>query len=145
MGVPHEVINEEGDRLWSASYGATGEVTQIDASRLSIPIRFQGQYYDYELTISYNRHRYFDAQIASFLSQDPIGLAGGGNPYRYGPNVWSWSDPLGLSCMRTWFQRYTAAGRLPRFLKQISQLRGTATSHCRLRGEPSTTRCLDTY
>jgi len=33
-----------------------------------------------------------------FVTQDPIGLAGGLNNYRYVPNPTSWIDPLGLSC-----------------------------------------------
>jgi uncharacterized protein RhaS with RHS repeats len=32
-----------------------------------------------------------------FISQDPIGLAGGINPYQYSPNIFGWIDPLGLS------------------------------------------------
>ncbi|MFC0400800.1 RHS repeat-associated core domain-containing protein [Paraburkholderia rhizosphaerae] len=46
----------------------------------------------------YNRHRYFDLATGSFISQDPIGLMGGINPYRYAPNTLRWADPLGLNC-----------------------------------------------
>jgi RHS repeat-associated protein len=58
----------------------------------------QGQYWDDEIGLSYNRYRYFDPQICSFISQDPIGFAGGENVYAYAPNVWGWVDPLGLRC-----------------------------------------------
>ena len=58
----------------------------------------QGQYWDEEIGLCYNRHRYFDPQIGSFISQDPLGLAAGENVYAYAPNVWGWVDPLGLAC-----------------------------------------------
>lgn len=45
-----------------------------------------------------NRHRYYDPNTASFLTQDPIKLKGGINNYQYVPNPISWVDPLGLSC-----------------------------------------------
>jgi RHS repeat-associated protein len=60
------------------------------------PLRLQGQYWDQEIGLCYNRYRYFDPHICSFISQDPIGLAGGENVYAYAPNVWGWVDPLGL-------------------------------------------------
>ncbi len=62
------------------------------------PLRFQGQYFDAETGRHYNRHRYYDPEIAGFISQDPIGLAGGLNVYQYAPNPLSWIDPLGLKC-----------------------------------------------
>jgi uncharacterized protein RhaS with RHS repeats len=43
------------------------------------------------------RNRWYDPQTGRFLSQDPIGLAGGVNLYAYaGNNPASYSDPFGL-------------------------------------------------
>jgi hypothetical protein len=43
------------------------------------------------------RNRWYDPQTGRFLSQDPIGLAGGVNLYAYaGNNPTSFSDPFGL-------------------------------------------------
>ncbi|MCU8059131.1 MULTISPECIES: polymorphic toxin type 15 domain-containing protein, partial [unclassified Shewanella] len=42
--------------------------------------------------------RYYDPETGRFISQDPIGLLGGINHYRYAPNHINWIDPLGLSC-----------------------------------------------
>ncbi|QDY40903.1 RHS repeat-associated core domain-containing protein [Candidatus Pantoea soli] len=45
----------------------------------------------------YNRFRYCDPDAVRFISQDPVGLAGGLNLYQYAPNPLSWIEPLGLS------------------------------------------------
>ncbi|MEN5238767.1 RHS repeat-associated core domain-containing protein [Pseudomonas sp. TWI923] len=50
------------------------------------PLRFQGQYYDEETGLHYNRHRYYNPQTGRYLTPDPIGLAGGVNGYLYGVN-----------------------------------------------------------
>jgi len=59
-------------------------------------IRFQGQYFDEETGLHYNRHRYYNPDTGQFISQDPIGLRGGVNNYQYAPNPLGWIDPLGL-------------------------------------------------
>ncbi|EBQ8734900.1 RHS repeat-associated core domain-containing protein [Salmonella enterica] len=41
--------------------------------------------------------RYYAPECGRFVSQDPIGLAGGINLYQYAPNPLSWIDPLGLT------------------------------------------------
>ncbi|MGQ3853880.1 RHS repeat-associated core domain-containing protein, partial [Pseudomonas capsici] len=60
------------------------------------PLRFQGQYFDTETGLHYNRHRYYNPGTGRFLTPDPIKLAGGLNNYRYVPNPTGWVDPLGL-------------------------------------------------
>ncbi|MCG8711070.1 RHS domain-containing protein, partial [Brenneria sp. 4F2] len=60
-------------------------------------LRYQGQIYDAETGLYYNRHRYYDADSGQYISPDPIGLGGGENPYAYVPNPLSWVDPLGLA------------------------------------------------
>lgn len=64
---------------------------------MSNPLRFQGQYYDEESGLHYNRCRYYEPESGRYISADPIGLAGGINLYSYGPNPQSWVDPLGLA------------------------------------------------
>ncbi|WP_290121705.1 RHS repeat-associated core domain-containing protein [Treponema pedis] len=44
---------------------------------------YAGQYFDSETDLCYNRHRYYDPSTGTYISQDPIGLAGG-NPTIYG-------------------------------------------------------------
>ncbi|CNF29163.1 YD repeat-containing protein [Yersinia nurmii] len=51
----------------------------------------------------YNRFRYYAPQACCYLSPDPIGLAGGHNPYSYVHNPLGWIDPLGLAaCPQKW-------------------------------------------
>jgi RHS repeat-associated protein len=61
------------------------------------PFRYQGQYEDSETGLYYNRFRYYDPTIGSYISQDPIGLVGN-NPTLYGyvRNVNAWCDIFGL-------------------------------------------------
>lgn len=61
------------------------------------PLRLQGQYHDDETGLAYNRHRYFDAALEAFVTQDPLRLVAGSQLYAYAPNTTAWSDPLGLN------------------------------------------------
>ncbi len=60
-------------------------------------LRFQGQYFDSESGLHYNRFRYYDPQTGRFVHQDPIGLEGGLNCFMYAVNPFEWIDPVGLS------------------------------------------------
>ncbi len=84
--------------VWLARYKAWGRIHKLDKNDVRQPLRFQGQYEDEETGLYYNRYRYYDPDGARFLTQDPIGLAGGVNLYQYAPNPIKWIDPLGLSC-----------------------------------------------
>lgn len=101
LGTPQELTDYEGKVAWSAQYKAWGQAKEaISEAAYSAgmrnPIRFQGQYLDEETGLRYNRYRYYDADTARYLTQDPIGLNGGENFYRYAPNPTGWMDPLGL-------------------------------------------------
>lgn len=59
---------------------------------------YTGREWDPETGLYYYRARYYDPKTGRFLSRDPIGLAGGLNPYRYARNrVTRYRDPFGLS------------------------------------------------
>ena len=49
-------------------------------------VRFAGRELDPETGLYYNRARYYDPQLGRFVSEDPIGIAGGLNQYAYGFN-----------------------------------------------------------
>jgi RHS repeat-associated protein len=60
-------------------------------------LRFPGQYADDETGLYYNWHRYYDPDTGRYLTPDPIGLAGGINPFLYClNNPIIRSDPKGL-------------------------------------------------
>src|SRR5690606_34129957 len=74
-----------------------GNVAKLEIAEVDNPLRFQGQYFDAETGLHYNRHRYYNPNTGCFLTPDPIKLAGGLNNYQYVPNPTGWVDPLGLS------------------------------------------------
>ncbi len=101
-GAPVRLTSLAGEIVWSEKTGVWGEKGPVHASRIDNPLRFQGQYFDAETGLHYNRYRYYDPAIAGYISQDPIGLAGGLNVYAYGPNPLSWVDPWGLDIVRVY-------------------------------------------
>ncbi|WP_414893969.1 RHS repeat domain-containing protein, partial [Pseudomonas sp. IT-232MI5] len=100
LGTPQELTDYSGDIVWSAQYDAYGKIAALTLAGedyLNQPLRFQGQYFDGESGLHYNRHRYYDPRLGRYLTPDPIKLAGGLNQYQYVPNPTGWVDPLGLS------------------------------------------------
>jgi len=100
LGTPQELTDYSGDIVWSAQYDAYGKIAALTLAGedyLNQPLRFQGQYFDAESGLHYNRHRYYDPRLGRYLTPDPIKLAGGLNQYQYVPNPTGWVDPLGLS------------------------------------------------
>lgn len=98
IGLPRELVAVDGTVVWSADYNAFGAAEEVRGDPTENPIRLQGQYFDAETGLHYNRHRYYDPEVCAFVSQDPLGLVAGVNLYRYAPNVWTWTDPFGLTC-----------------------------------------------
>ena len=96
LGTPRELSDSDGTIVWQTGYRAYGSTERLQAS-VSNPLRFQGQYFDDETGLHYNRHRYYDPASGRFVHQDPIGLQGGENLYGYCINPVAWIDPMGLS------------------------------------------------
>jgi RHS repeat-associated protein len=96
LGVPRELIDTNGTIAWSTKLSAWGSEFASSPSKVDCPIRFPGQWFDAESGLHYNRYRYFDPEIGQFISQDPIGIDGGLNLYRYAPNSLNYIDLLGL-------------------------------------------------
>jgi RHS repeat-associated protein len=83
--------------VWSAGgyqpFGTTGAVTGTITQNL----RFQGQYFDAESTFYHNGFRDYAPNLGRYFESDPIGLAGGLNPYLYtSGNPLTNTDPAGL-------------------------------------------------
>jgi RHS repeat-associated protein len=116
LGTPQELTDHEGRVAWSASYKAWGEARQVisESGRKAgfrNPIRFQGQYWDDETGLHYNRYRYYDPHVGRFTSRDPIGLQGGINLHEYAVNSTGWIDPKGLARGQP---KTESAGRKPK-------------------------------
>ena len=47
------------------------------------PFKYQGQYYDSEVELCYNRFRYYQPETGRYISEDPIKLLGGFNVFEY--------------------------------------------------------------
>ncbi|WP_077048885.1 RHS repeat-associated core domain-containing protein, partial [Pseudomonas sp. KK4] len=86
LGTPQELTDASGDIVWSARYTAYGKLSQLRHGGIEQPLRFQGQYFDSESGLHYNRHRYYQPDTGRYLTPDPVKLAGGLNAYRYVPN-----------------------------------------------------------
>ncbi|WP_338129196.1 RHS repeat-associated core domain-containing protein [Pseudomonas syringae] len=107
IGTPLEMTDAEGQIVWQAKYRPWGAIEKLVVNEVEQNLRFQGQYFDVETGLHYNTFRYYDPEIGRFITQDPIGLAGGLNLYQYAPSPIAWTDPLGWSC---WSPR-NVAGR----------------------------------
>ena len=97
LGTPLQAYDKEGNKVWEQELDIYGR--QRKRPSAFIPFKYQGQYEDAETGLYYNRFRYYDPNAGSYISQDPIGLAGN-NPTLYGyvfeSNIQI--DPFGLEC-----------------------------------------------
>ncbi len=93
----HQAYDAKGNEVWSRALDMDGNFIEENGNVGMIPFLFQGQYYDRETGLYYNRFRYYSPEMGMYLSSDPIGLAGN-NPTLYGyvQDVNTWLDELGL-------------------------------------------------
>lgn len=82
LGTPQKLMSTTGAIVWSAKYEAFGKAN-IDINLVENPLRFAGQYEDQETGFHQNRYRYYSPELGRYVTQDPIGLAGGINPFVY--------------------------------------------------------------
>ena len=96
LGTPYEAYDENGQKVWSAEYDIYGNIHTLEGEKGFIPFRYQGQYEDVETGLYYNRFRYYSPESGTYISQDPIRLAGGLAFYGYVFDCNGWIDPWGL-------------------------------------------------
>ncbi len=98
LGTPQEVYDQEGKKVWQCQLDIYGKPRILQGDQTFIPFRYQGQYEDVETGLYYNRFRYYAPDEGIYISQDPIGLAGGmPNMYAYVEDNNKWIDPFGQS------------------------------------------------
>lgn len=110
VGTPSEMVTLDGHVVWRRTAGLWGSGLTAGDPGVDCPLRFPGQYHDAETGLHYNLSRYYDPDLAAYLSPDPFGLRPAVNPHRYVDNPLMWIDPLGLSalqvgCTRFWSPR----------------------------------------
>ena len=92
LGTPRVLTDASGNIAWNATYTPFG-MAQITVSTVENPFRLPGQYYDTETGLHYNWNRYYQPETGRYITPDPIGLAGGINPFGYvGGNPVGWVD-----------------------------------------------------
>lgn len=96
-GLPLALITPDNTVAWRGEYDEWGNLSgEENPAHLEQLIRLPGQQYDEESGLYYNRHRYYNPGQGRYITQDPIGLKGGLNPYQYPLNPIMNTDPLGL-------------------------------------------------
>jgi RHS repeat-associated protein len=96
-GWVRELVDAQGQIAWAGVHDAWGRLRKEDAKRkVRCPFRMLGHYDDEETGLAYARYRYFDPEVARWLSPDPLSLAGGPNLFQLPGAPTLVADPLGL-------------------------------------------------
>ena len=106
MGGCFGIASNRGECIWEIKQDTWGTALEINTTNQDNPleqsnIRFQGQYYDKETGLHYNRYRYYEPYSARYVSKDPIGLLGGINNSVYVSDPNQWVDAMGLMADKT--------------------------------------------
>ena len=113
LGTPIEGYDDTGALIWERQLNANGKVLKETGIQNFCPFLYQGQSLDNEIELAYNRFRYYDVEDGRYISQDPIGLAGGLEFYGYVEDTNGWLDEFGLSgtfSATTWQAPSTGTG-----------------------------------
>lgn len=104
LGTPQAVTDDQQRIVWQAKTSAFGTTTVTHAAVVPatgkpyvMNLRLPGQVFDSETGLYQNYMRDYDPQLGRYTTPDPMGLAGGMNPYAYvNSNPLTKTDPLGL-------------------------------------------------
>ncbi|MCC7068143.1 MAG: RHS domain-containing protein [Burkholderiales bacterium] len=107
LGTPIALTDRNHHVIWAAKLDPWGNLEEeYNPNHIDQPIRLPGQHHDRETGLYYNRHRYYDPALGSYISQDPIGLRGGANKFIYPTDSLTYFDPLGLEACIVNFPDY---------------------------------------
>ena len=105
LGTPVEAYNEKGEEVWYRRLDMNGKIIEERSmlytsykDYIKIPFLFQGQYYDEEIKLAYNRFRYYAPELGRYISEDPIRFDSGQiNLFTYVKDTNVWMDIWGLT------------------------------------------------
>lgn len=98
LGTVRDLASDAGVVLNHKQYDAFGAVTAESQAAKDVVFGYTGRLRDDAAGLQNNLHRWYDASVGSWLSEDPIGFGGGdANLYRYvGNGATGGTDPSGL-------------------------------------------------
>lgn len=116
LNTPRQLTNANGQVVWQLAYSAFGDekptlakyrFANLDItpnpgttgiSEVVFNLRYPGQYFDKESGLHYNYFRTYCPSCGRYTQADPIGWAGGANPFTYvSGNSLTKKDPFGLA------------------------------------------------
>ena len=90
------LVNAAGSLVETYTYTPDGQLLS-GGGVVTNPYRWKGREWDAAAGLYYVRARYYDPAVGRFVSEDPLGLAGGLNLYAFaGADPVNYSDPSGL-------------------------------------------------
>ncbi|MFT3779450.1 MAG: RHS repeat-associated core domain-containing protein [Ottowia sp.] len=89
LGTPTLATDKSGATTWKAVSEAFGAAGALPESRITMNLRFPGQYFDSETGTHYNYFRNYNPYAGRYLQSDPLKIWGGINLFEY-----SGGDPV---------------------------------------------------
>jgi RHS repeat-associated protein len=83
LSTPILATDKTGATHWKAVTEAFGAAGTLSETRITMNLRFPGQYYDQESGAHYNLFRDYKPATGRYLQSDPLGLKGGPNLFEY--------------------------------------------------------------
>lgn len=97
LGTPQLAVNSRGQQTWKGVSEAFGKTQLEPTNKITMNLRFPGQYFDQETSLHYNGFRHYNPMLGRYIQADPVGLRGGINLYGYAyGNPLLYLDPYGL-------------------------------------------------
>ena len=126
LGTPIEAYNQEGELIWEREQDLYGNSRQGFAKEnFRCPFKYQGQYYDSEVELCYNRFRYYQPETGRYISEDPIKLLGGFNVFAYVSDTNAWVDELGLIILQQVpYDNHPLSDRVEDFRRENPEISG---------------------
>jgi len=97
LGSVTALTDNSGNVVHEYKYSVFGEIVEETGESIENPFTYTSREYDKETGNYYYRARYYSPQLGRFICEDPIGIVGGLNLFRYARNnTANYTDPYGL-------------------------------------------------